>query len=137
VLAVVALVFIVLPIVEISVAIQVAHHIGGLNTVGLLLIVSIAGAWLAQRVGFSVLRRMREQVNNGVVPTNELIDTGLVFTGGVLLFVPGFVTGALGLLLLLPPIRAAARSALKRRFRGRVYRLGPGGPGGPGNIIDV
>jgi len=111
-----------------------------LNTIGLLLVVSIVGAWLAKRVGFSVLRRMRDQVDNGVVPTNELIDTGLVFAGGVLLFVPGFVTGALGLLLLLPPVRLAVRSALKRRFRGRVYRLGPGrpgGPAGPGDIIDV
>jgi len=60
--------------------------------------------------------------------------------------VPGFVTDALGLLLLFPPTRIAARTALKRRFRGRVYRIGPNGPGGPGgpgwpngpgNIIDV
>ena len=136
-LAILALVFVVYPIVEISVAIQVAHHIGGLNTIGLLFLVSIVGAWLAKRVGFSVLRRMRDQVDNGVVPTNELIDTALVFAAGVLLFVPGFVTGALGLLLLLPPARIAVRSGLKRRFRGRVYRLGPGGPSGPGDIIDV
>jgi UPF0716 protein FxsA len=137
VLAVFALVFVVLPIVEITVAIQVAHHIGGLDTIGLLLLFSIAGAWLARREGFSVLRRIQEQVGNGVVPTNELIDAALVFAGGVLLFVPGFVTGVLGLLLLFPPTRIAARAALKRRFRGRVYRLGPGGPGGPGGVIDV
>jgi UPF0716 protein FxsA len=137
VLAVFVLVFVVLPLVEIAVAIQVAHHIGGFNTIGLLLAVSIIGAWLAWRVGFSVLRRMRDQVTNGVVPTNEVIDTGLVFAGGVLLFVPGFVTGAFGLLLLLPPVRSAVRGMLKRRFRGRVYRLGPGGPAGSGDIIDV
>lgn len=136
-LAVFALVFVVLPIVEITVAIQVAHHIGGADTIGLLVLFSIAGAWLARREGFSVLRRMRDQVDNGVVPTNELIDGALVFAGGVLLFVPGFVTGALGLVLLFPPSRFAARSALKRRFRGRVYRLGPGGPSGPGGVIDV
>jgi UPF0716 protein FxsA len=137
VLAAFALVFVVLPILEITVAIQVAHHIGGLNTIGLLLVFSIAGAWLARREGFSVLRRMRDQVNSGVVPTNELIDAALVFGGGVLLFVPGFVTGVVGLVLLFPPTRFAARSALKRRFRGRVYRLGPGGTGGTGDIIDV
>ena len=136
-LAVFALVFVVLPILEITVAIQVAHHIGGLDTIGLLILVSIVGAWLARREGFSVLRRMRDQVDNGVVPTNEVIDTGLVFAGGVLLFVPGFVTGALGLVLLLPPARVGVRSLLKRRFRGRVYRLGPGGPAGSGDIIDV
>ena len=136
-LAVFALVFVVLPILEITVAIQVAHHIGGLDTIGLLILVSIVGAWLARREGFSVLRRMRDQVDNGVVPTNEVIDTGLVFAGGVLLFVPGFVTGTLGLVLLFPPARVGVRSLLKRRFRGRVYRLGPGGPAGSGDIIDV
>ena len=145
-LAVIALVFVVLPVLEITVAIQVAHHIGGLDTIGLLILFSIAGAWLARREGFTVLRRMREQVASGTVPTNELIDAALVFAGGVLLFVPGFVTDALGLLLLFPPTRIAARTALKRRFRGRVYRIGPNGPGGPGgpgwpngpgNIIDV
>ena len=136
-LAVIALVFVVLPIVEITVAIQVAHHIGGANTVGLLLLVSIAGAWLARRQGFSIIRRMRDDVDRGLVPTNALIDTALVFTGGVLLFVPGFVTGAFGLLLVLPPIRIATRNTLKRRFQHRVHRLGPGPRGGPGDIIDI
>jgi UPF0716 protein FxsA len=133
VLAVLAVVFVML-FLEIAVAIQVAHHIGALDTIALLLLVSLAGAWLATRVGFSVLRRMREQVDRGVMPTNELIDAALVFVGGVLLFVPGFITGAIGLVLLLPPTRVTARRALIRRFRGRVYRLGPGGPG---DVIDV
>ena len=135
--AVIALVFIVLPMVEITVAIQVAHHIGGLDTIGLLLVFSLAGAWLARQEGASVLRRMRDQLSDGYMPTNELIDAALVFAGGVLLFVPGFVTDVFGLLLLFPPTRAAARNALKRRFRGRVYRLGPGGPASPGGVIDV
>ena len=136
-MALLALLFVVYPIVEVTVAIQVAHHIGGANTIGLLLLVSFAGAWLAKRQGFSIIRRMRDDVDRGLVPTNALIDTALVFAGGVLLFVPGFVTGALGLLLLLPPIRVTTRNALKRRFQSRVYRLGPDHRGGPGGIIDV
>jgi UPF0716 protein FxsA len=137
VLAVLALVFVVYPIVEVTVAIQVAHHIGVANTIGLLFLVSIAGAWLAKRQGFSIIRRMRDDVDRGHVPTNALIDTALVFGGGVLLFVPGFVTGVLGLLLVVPPIRIATRNGLKRRFQHRVYRLGPDHRGGPGGIIDV
>jgi UPF0716 protein FxsA len=143
VLAVLALVFVVLPIIEITVAIQVAHHIGAFDTILLLVAFSVLGLLLARHEGFSVLGRMRQQVLGGVVPTNALIDGVLVFAGGVLLFVPGFVTGVVGLLLLIPPTRAAVRSVLKRRFRGQVYRLGPGGPAGPGgpggrgDIIDV
>ena len=135
--AVLVILFVVLPIVEISVAIQVAHHIGGANTVGLLLLFSIAGAWLAKRAGFQVMARLRDQVDRGVLPGNEIIDGVLVFVAGVLLLVPGFVTGVIGLVLLLPPVRVAARGAVKRSLRGRVYRIGPGGPTGPGNVIDV
>jgi UPF0716 protein FxsA len=134
VLAVIALVFVVLPIVEISVAIQVAHHIGGLNTVGLLLLFSLAGVWLARREGFSVLRRIQDQLDNRMVPTNELIEGALVFVGGLLLVVPGFVTDALGLLLLFPLSRHMARRGLKHRFGMRVRRIGPGDTDG---VIDV
>lgn len=132
--AVIALLFIVLPIVEITVAIQVAHHIGGLNTVALLLLFSFAGVWLARLEGFSVVRRIQEQLENRTVPTNELIEGGLVFVGGLLLIVPGFVTDALGLLLLFPLSRHMARRGLKRRFGTRVRRIGPSDPDG---IIDV
>ena len=128
---------IIVPIVEIAVAIQVAHHIGGLNTIGLLLLFSLVGAWLAKQAGFGVLARMREQVERGVLPGNELIDGVLVFAAGILLLIPGFVTGVIGLVLLLPPVRVAVRGTVKRSLRGRVYRIGPGGPTDPGNVIDV
>jgi UPF0716 protein FxsA len=131
----VAILFVVWPIVEITVAVQVAHHIGVLNTVGLLLLFSIAGVWLARLEGFTVIRRIQEQLQNRAVPTNELIEGALVFAGGMLLVVPGFVTDALGLLLLFPLTRHVARRWLKRRFGVRVRRVGPGDSGT--DIIDV
>ena len=57
------------------------------------------------------------------------------YGGGILLFVPGFISDAFGLLLLFPPTRHVARAFLKQRFRTRVYRYGPGPAAG--NIIDV
>jgi len=134
VLAVLALIFVVIPVLEITVAIQVAHQIGGLNTVALLLLFSFLGAWLARREGFSVLRRIQQQLENRAVPTNELIEAGLVFAGGVLLIVPGFVTDALGLLLLFPLTRHMAVRALRHRFGLQVRRIGPGDNDG---VIDV
>ena len=119
-LAVIALLFVVLPIVEITVAVQVAHHIGVLNTVGLLLLFSILGFWLARLEGFSVIRRIQEQLEHRAVPTNELIEGALVFAGGILLVVPGFVTDALGLLLLFPLTRHTASRLLKRRCGGDI-----------------
>jgi UPF0716 protein FxsA len=130
---------IVVPIVEIAVAIQVAHHIGGLQTILLLIALSLGGVWLAKLAGFGVLARMRDQVARGVLPGNEMLDGVLVFVAGVLLLVPGFVTGVIGLVLLIPPVRVAVRGVVKRKLRGRVtrYDIGPGGPTGPGNVIDV
>ena len=117
VLAILVLAFIVLPLVELYVIIQVGQAIGVLNTIGVLILVSVVGAWLARRQGMSVLLRIRRQLDAGVMPTNALIDGGLVLAGGLLLLTPGFVTDVFGILLLFPPIRALVRAAVKRRFR--------------------
>ena len=139
--AVFALLFIVIPIVEIYVAVLVGHAIGALNTIGLLVLLSILGVWLTKHAGLSVISRIRQQLDAGRMPTNELIDGGLVLTGGVLLIAPGFVTDAVGLLLLFPPTRLIARGIVKRRFQGRVaYFRRPPGDGrldGPDDVIDL
>jgi UPF0716 protein FxsA len=106
---------IVVGVVEISVIIQVGQWIGFLNTVGLLLLVSLLGAWLVKRQGLGVVARIREQRSAGRLPAAEVFDGALILVAGVLLVIPGFVTDALGLLLLVPPIRAVARRFLARR----------------------
>jgi len=92
-----------------------------LNTIGLIILFAITGFWLAKHEGLSVLARMREQVDAGRLPTDELISGGLVVVGGLLLIVPGFITDGVGLLLLFPPTRALARTFVRRYFRIRVY----------------
>jgi UPF0716 protein FxsA len=139
--AIFALLFIVLPLVEIYVAVQVAHVIGALNTVGLLLLLSLAGVWLTKVAGIGVLSRIRKQLQAGNMPTNELIDGALVAAGGVLLVIPGFLTAAVGLLLLFPPTRVVARGTAKHRFQGRVKYIGGTQGGhhleGPDDVIDL
>src|SRR5262245_44252503 len=95
--------------------IQVAQLIGAVNTIGLLLLVSLFGAWLVKRQGLGVLARIREQRMAGRLPAAEVFDGALILVAGVLLVIPGFVTDALGLLLLIPPIRAVARRGVRRR----------------------
>ena len=112
--------FVVLPLVELAVFIQVVHWIGALNAVALLLVISIIGVFIVRHQGLGVYRRVREQIRAGTVPTVELVDGLLILVAGVLLILPGFVTSVVGLLLLLPPVRNIGHRILRRRFSVRV-----------------
>jgi UPF0716 protein FxsA len=117
------LLFIVVPIVELYVIIQVGHVLGVANTLGLLILVSFVGAWLMKREGLSTWRRAQRQVEAGTVPGRELVDGALIVLAGALLLAPGFVTDAVGLLLLLPPVRGSVRSFARHRLERRAaYR---------------
>jgi UPF0716 protein FxsA len=117
------LVFVVVPLAELYVLIQVGQEIGALSTIGLLVAVSIVGAWLAKRQGVGVWRRIKAQIDAGQVPAAHLVDAVLVLVAGVLLLTPGFITDVLGILLLLPPTRALVRRMLHAGLVGRVERV--------------
>jgi UPF0716 protein FxsA len=112
--------FVMLPLVELFVFVQVVHWIGALNAVALLLIISVVGVIIVRRQGIGVYRRVREQLRVGTVPTVELVDGLLILVAGILLILPGFVTSVVGLLLLLPPVRNIGHRILRRRFSVRV-----------------
>lgn len=108
------------PILELYVIVQVAVGIGTLQTIGLLILVSVVGAWLVRREGLWVLNRVRERLDQGQVPGNELVDGLLILVAGALMLTPGFLTDALGLVLLAPPTRIIVRTMLVKRFRHRL-----------------
>ncbi len=118
------LLFLVVPLVELYVLIQVGEEIGALNTIGLLLVISVVGAWLAKREGLGVWRRINEQVRAGKVPAADLVDAFLIFLAGALLLTPGFVTDVLAIGLLVPPTRALVRRSVRRRYTRRLDGLG-------------
>jgi UPF0716 protein FxsA len=126
VFAAIALAFLLVPFVELFILLEVGQAIGALPTIGLLVVVSVVGAWLVKREGIAVLGRARAQVAAGHVPGRELVDGMLILFAGALLLTPGFVTDALGVALLLPPVRSALRAFairhLSRRVRLRTHR---------------
>ena len=85
------LLFIVVPIVELYVIVQVAGGIGVLETIGLLIVVSVVGAWLVRREGLGVLRKVQTQLASGEMPTKQIVDGGLIMFAGALMLTPGFV----------------------------------------------
>lgn len=115
-MAILLVLVLLLPVVELIVLVQVAGEIGFLDTVGLLIVVSLVGAWLAKRAGVGVARRIQRAVNAGEAPDREVLDGALVLLAGVLLILPGFVSDAIGIALLLPPVRAGVRTLVMRRL---------------------
>jgi UPF0716 protein FxsA len=122
-------IFIVAPLVELAVIVQVSHVLGVFNTIGLLVAVSLVGAWLAKREGTGVLRRIQTALDRGEVPSKEVADGGLILLAGALMIAPGFISDCLAVLLLLPPTRALVRVPLLRFVSRRGRVLIGGGPG--------
>ena len=119
-LVVLAVLFLVLPIAELYVVVQVAGGIGILNTIGLLVVVSVVGAWLCRREGMGVLRRVRRSLDRYELPTRELVDGALILFAGALLLTPGFLTDCLAIVLLVPPTRAVVRGVVLRALDRRA-----------------
>lgn len=118
--AVLALVFLVVPFIELFVLIQVAHVLGAVPTILLLIAVSAVGAWLVKREGLGVVRRAQEQIRRGEVPGRELVDGVLIVVAGALMLSPGFFTDVFGIALLLPPVRRVLRSVAAARLARRA-----------------
>ncbi len=116
--------FLVVPVLEIAIILQVGQVIGGWQTALLLLAMSAAGAWIVRHEGRRAWRALRAAVEGGRLPAREAADGGLVLIGGTLLLTPGFLTDALGLLLVLPPTRAFARGLLARWADRRAVAFG-------------
>ena len=118
----IVLVFILVPIAELYVIIQVGQAIGALPTIAILIADSILGSMLLKSQGRTVWRRFQETMQAGRVPHREVFDGVLVIFGGAFLITPGFLTDIIGVLLLLPPTRAVFRRWLIRRG-GRMFGI--------------
>jgi UPF0716 protein FxsA len=116
----VLLVLLVLPFVELAVFIAAVGWVGFLPALAGIVVLGVAGCWLVKRQGLGVWRRADGKLRAGEVPSAELVNGLLVLAAGLLLIFPGFVSDAVGLALLLPPVRAGVRVLLFKRFEQRV-----------------
>ena len=122
--------FVGVPLLEIYVLVQVGQAIGAWWTILLLIVGSVLGTWLIRREGGRAWRGLNEALQTGRMPARELADGALILVGGTLMLAPGFVTDAVGVLLILPVTRPAARRLLTGVAARRL--LGSGTVGGPG-----
>lgn len=143
--------FIVVPLLELAVIIQVGQIVGVAPTIVALLGISLAGAALVKAQGRQAWRRFRQALAEGRAPANEVVDGALLLVGATLLLTPGFLTDAVGLLLLIPVTRAGLRRLVRRRVRvldafgaprpgarrGGRPAGGPGARRAPDQVVDV
>jgi UPF0716 protein FxsA len=118
--ALLLLLFIVVPIAELAVIIQVGQWLGVWWTIALLILDSILGTVLARTQGRAAWLRFSRAVQAGRPPAREVLDGALVLAGALLLLTPGFITDIAGLALLIPPTRAIVRTLFARRLANRM-----------------
>ncbi len=150
-----ALLFIVIPIVELTLLIQLGHHIDVLPTLAIIFGTGIVGAWLARNQGRMAMNTMRTRLQRGELPGDDILDGLLILIAAIVLITPGLLTDATGMLLLVPPVRAIVRKRLKRWFKTQMatgawhvhsphggpawFGGAPGDRGGPfgDDVIDI
>ena len=109
--------FIVIPIVEFALLIEIGRRLGTIETLLLIFGTGVVGAYLARLEGFRILYRIQRDVQAGIVPAEQLFDGVLVLIAGVVLITPGLLTDIAGLLLLFPPTRYPIKRFIQRKAR--------------------
>ena len=122
------LLFTIVPITELALLIRIGQYIGLGYTVGIVIFTGVTGAYLAKMQGLIILRRIQQDVNQGVMPADKLFDGVLILSSGILLLTPGFITDIIGFMGLIPLTRNLFRRWLKRKIeemisQGRVITI--------------
>ena len=99
------IVFMLVPVAEMWILIEVGGWIGALPTIALVVVTATVGLSLLKRQGLSTLLSARQKMNEGSIPATELVSGVMLAIGGALLLTPGFVTDAVGFVLLIPQTR--------------------------------
>ena len=128
------LLFVVVPIVELLLLIEIGRIVGTPATILLILVTGVLGATLARRQGTQTWRRVRTEMSAGRVPADALGDGALILVAGAVLMTPGVLTDILGFSLLVPRFRRWIKALVRRRFeraveQGRVKVSVAGQPG--------
>ena len=116
------LLFTIVPFIELTLLIEIGSHIGTLNTILVVVITGIIGAFMARIAGLSVLLKIQDNLREGIFPRDELIDGVLILISGAFLLTPGLLTDALGFFLLIPFGRLVIKRWLKEIIKQKIDR---------------
>lgn len=112
--------FVTFPLIELILILMIGQRIGVGATLAVILLTGIIGVYLARTQGLKALARYQEAIQQGKIPHEAIIDSLLILVAGVLLVIPSFLADGLGVLLLLPPVRALIRGYLKKSIQEKI-----------------
>ena len=115
------LLFIIVPIIELGLLLQIGERIGTPATLALIVGTGALGAYLARRQGLDVLRQAQSEMAGGRLPAGQLVEGLLIFVAGAVLMTPGVLTDAFGFFCLIPAGRRLLKTYLARRFERAVH----------------
>jgi len=114
--------FIIVPVVELYILIEVGKRIGSLTTIGIIILTGILGAYLVKSQGFMILKKIQNDLNEGILPGNSLIQGAIILAGGILLLTPGFITDIIGFIFLIPASRKVVEKYLLKWLKGKIKK---------------
>lgn len=114
--------FILVPLAELMLLVEIGRYVGLLPTLALVVATGIVGAWLARRQGLGVLRQVRAEMADGRIPAGPLVDGILILVAGAVLMTPGVLTDLLGFFCLVPAGRRYLKRRIGERLEGAVRR---------------
>ena len=109
-----------IPLIELYILLSIGRVIGSLNTILLVIITGVLGAYLAQNEGLKTMQKIRHLISKGEMPGNALLDALLILIAGIVLLTPGVITDFVGLLLLFPPSRKPIRVWIRKRIEEKM-----------------
>ncbi|WP_417474500.1 FxsA family protein [Leisingera sp.] len=142
------LAFLMVPIVEIALFIQVGGAIGLWPTLAIVVLTAVLGTWLVKTQGRLAMGQLRSSFQQLSDPAEPLAHGAMILFAGALLLTPGFFTDAVGFALLMPPVRLAMFRYLRSKITVAQFQMGPGSmqgrhypggsahPRGRGDVID-
>ena len=116
------LLFILIPIIEISIFITVGSNIGILNTIAIILLTAIVGIFFVRKQGLSLLFNAQRNISQGIMPTEEIKGGIFLLISGLLLITPGFFTDCIGFVMFLKPVQDFISKQASNYFRSRIRK---------------
>jgi UPF0716 protein FxsA len=110
------LAFTLIPFSELYLLIKIGYYLGAFNTILVVIVTGLLGAYLAKLQGIKTMMRVRESLNRGELPAEEMLDAVLIFVAGIVLITPGFITDLAGLGILIPNTRSWFKRWLRKKF---------------------